>query len=60
MKRREKALSHETFPHRFANTSKESQKNLNLLFALQRLAYPQLNRPIKMQKTKVQWRKLKK
>ena len=38
------------YPHKLARNANESKKNLELLFALQRLAYPELNKGIRMKK----------
>lgn len=38
------------FKYRLARTPKEHQENLELLFALQRIAYPSLNRGVRMNK----------
>ena len=47
------------FPHRLAKTKKEHQQNLELLFALQRIAFPQLAGPLRLKKHYVKKRRLK-
>lgn len=44
---------HSPMPHRLARSQKDSTKNFNLLFALQKLAYPELDKGIRMDKTRI-------
>lgn len=39
------------FPHRLARTRREHAKNLELLFLLQQIAYPELRRGLVMDKS---------
>ncbi len=59
MKRRAVKVSksnvHPPFPHRLTTNAKEQQASLELLFALQRLAYPELSKGIRMRKDIIKW-----
>ena len=52
-----KLNSHPPFPHRLTTNAKQRQASLELLFALQRLAYPELNKGLRLRKDKIKWLK---